>query len=46
MADIKRDKNTPRQPRPNMQMWIILGLLAVIISVTVFNKTGDPIEIS
>jgi AFG3 family protein len=46
MPDIKRDKNTPRQPRPNMQMWIILGLLAVIISVTVFNRAGNPIEIS
>ena len=46
MPDVKRDKNAPRQPRPNMQMWIILGLLAVIISVTVFNRTGDPIEIS
>jgi AFG3 family protein len=46
MPDIKRDKNAPRQPRPNMQMWIILGLLAVIISVTVFNQAGDPIEIS
>jgi AFG3 family protein len=46
MADVKRDKNSPRQPRPNMQMWIILGLLAVIVSVTVFNRSGDPIEIS
>lgn len=46
MPDVKRDKNSPRQPRPNMQMWIILGLLAVIISVTVFNRTGDPTEIS
>ena len=46
MPDIKRDKNSNRQPRPNMQMWIILGLLAVIISVTVFSKAGDPIEIS
>ena len=46
MPDVKRDKNSPRQPRPNMQMWIILGLLAVIISVTVFNRAGDPIEIS
>lgn len=46
MPDQKRDKNANRQPRPNMQMWIILALLAVIVSVTVFNRGGNPIDIT
>jgi cell division protease FtsH len=46
MADEKRgDKMLPKAPRGNYQMWIILGLVAVIMAVTLFNRSGDPIEI-
>ena len=46
MADEKRDnKMLPKQPKANFQMWIILGLVAVIMVVTMFNRSGDPIEI-
>ena len=47
MADEKRDnKMLPKVPKTNFQMWIILGLVAVIMAVTLFNRTGDPIPIS
>jgi AFG3 family protein len=46
MADERRgDKMIPKAPRGNYQMWIILGLVAVIMAVTLFNRSGDPIEI-
>lgn len=35
----------PRGPRPNYQMWIILGLVVVILGVTQFVKGTEPIEI-
>lgn len=48
MADKDRkDKIVPpRGPRPNYQMWIILGLVAVILGVTQFYKGGDLVEIN
>ncbi len=46
MADKKREKKIlPNAPKGNYQMWIILGLVAVIMAVTTLNNTGDPIEI-
>ena len=46
MADEKKEnKMLPKPPKGNYQMWIILGLVAVIMAVTVFNNSGDPIEI-
>ena len=47
MADKdRREKITPpRVPRPNYQLWIILGLVAVILGVSLFNKTGELVEI-
>lgn len=41
----RKEKMPPRAPRPNYQLWIILGLVAVILGVSVFNKTGDLVEI-
>lgn len=35
----------PKVPRPNYQMWIILALVAVILAVSVFNRSGDLVEI-
>lgn len=35
----------PRGPRPNYQLWIILVLVAIVLGVTYFNRTGDLIEI-
>src|SRR5262245_58803492 len=47
MADKnKQDKMIPpRSPRPNYQIWIILGLVAVILGVSFFRQTGELIEI-
>lgn len=35
----------PRMPKPNYQIWIILGLLAVILGVSYFSRTSDLTEI-
>jgi len=41
----RKDKMLPpRVPRPNYQIWIILGLVAVILGVSYF-KTGDLTEL-
>ncbi|HCR53651.1 MAG TPA: peptidase M41 [Cytophagales bacterium] len=47
MADKKKDNNLlpPRGPKGNYQMWIILALVAVILAVSYFNRSGDLIEI-
>ena len=47
MADKKKDSKLlpPGGPRGNYQMWIILGLVAVILAVSYFNRSGDLIEI-
>lgn len=47
MADKKKESKLlpPGGPRGNYQMWIILGLVAVILAVSYFNRSGDLIEI-
>jgi AFG3 family protein len=46
MADKERkDKMAPRGPRPNYQMWVILGLIAVILGITYYTKSGDLVQI-
>ena len=47
MADKDRKDKLipPRGPRPNYQMWIILGLVVIILGVTQFYKSGDLVEI-
>ncbi|MEZ4944890.1 MAG: ATP-dependent zinc metalloprotease FtsH [Cyclobacteriaceae bacterium] len=47
MADKKKDNNLlpPRGPKGNYQLWIILALVAVILAVSYFNRSGDLIEI-
>ncbi|MBL7846166.1 MAG: ATP-dependent zinc metalloprotease FtsH [Cyclobacteriaceae bacterium] len=47
MADKERKDNNipPRLPRSNYQIWIILGLVAVVLAITLFNKTGASVEI-
>lgn len=48
MADKERKDNSnipPRLPRSNYQIWIILGLVAVVLAVTLFSKTGSLTEI-
>lgn len=46
MSDSNKNKsNQPKLPRNNTQMWIILGLIAVVFGVTFFKGAGDPIEI-
>jgi AFG3 family protein len=47
MADKERENKIlpPKVPRPNYQMWIILALVAVILAVSYFNRSGDLVEI-
>lgn len=45
MADKDRKDTTPRTPKPNYQIWIILGLVAVILGVSYFSKTNELTEI-
>ena len=47
MADKERDKKIvpPKVPKPNYQMWIILALVAVILGISYFNRTGELVEI-
>ena len=48
MADKDKRENKiipPRTPRPNYQIWIILGLVAVILGVSLFKQTSDLVEI-
>lgn len=45
--DKERDKNvSPKGPRPNYQMWIILSLVAVVLGISYFNKSGELVEIT
>ncbi len=44
MAD-KKKIIPPKTPKQNYQVWIIISLLAVVISVTFFNKTNNVTEI-
>ncbi len=42
----RKDKDAPpRMPRPNYQIWIILGLVAVVIAVSYLTRTGSLSEI-
>lgn len=43
MADKERDRT--KVPRPNYQMWIILGLVAVILIISWVNRAGELVEI-
>lgn len=43
MAD--KERKDKLVPKPNYQMWIILALVAVILAVTYFNRSGDLVEI-
>ncbi len=47
MADKERKDKLipPRGPKPNYQMWIILGLVIVILVVTQFFRSFDLVEI-
>ncbi len=45
MADKDKKILPPRVPRPNYQIWIILGLVAVILGVSFFNRSGELTEI-
>lgn len=41
----RKDNLPPRMPRSNYQIWIILGLIAVVFGVSIFTKTGSMSEI-
>jgi len=46
MADKEREKITPpRLPKPNYQLWVILSLVVVILTLTLFNRSQSIIEI-
>lgn len=35
----------PKPGKPSFQIWLILSLVAIIMAVTLFNRSGNPIEI-
>ena len=41
----KKNKVAPSPQKNNYQMWIILGLVAIVFGVTFFKGSGDPIEL-
>ncbi|MFM8348077.1 MAG: ATP-dependent zinc metalloprotease FtsH, partial [Bacteroidota bacterium] len=41
----KKNKVAPNPQKNNYQMWIILGLVAIVFGVTFFKGSGDPIEV-
>jgi cell division protease FtsH len=45
MADKERKIVPPKVPKPNYQMWLILALTAVILSITLFNRNRGMVEI-
>ena len=47
MADKERKDNSgpPRMPRANYQIWIILGLVAVIAGISYFSRSSELTEI-
>ncbi len=47
MADKEKEKKiiTPKVPKPNYQMWVILVLVAVILGISWLNKSGELVEI-
>ena len=45
MSEKKKNKIVPQPQRPNYQMWVILGLVAIVFGVTFFKGAGDPIEV-
>ncbi len=47
MADKEKEKKiiTPKVPRPNYQMWVILALVAVILGISWLNRSGELVEI-
>ncbi len=47
MADKEKEKKiiTPKVPRPNYQMWVIMALVAVILGISYLNRSGELVEI-
>jgi AFG3 family protein len=45
--DKEREKKiAPKVPRPNYQMWVILVLVAVVLGISVYNRSGELVEIT
>ncbi len=45
MADKERKIVPPKVPKPNYQLWLILALTAVILSITLFNRNRGTVDI-
>jgi len=45
MSEKKKNKSIVPPQRPNYQMWVIIGLVAIVFGVTFFKGAGDPIEL-
>jgi len=47
MADKEKEKKiiSPKIPKPNYQMWVILVLVAVILGISYLNRSGELVEI-
>ncbi|MBX2915789.1 MAG: ATP-dependent zinc metalloprotease FtsH [Cyclobacteriaceae bacterium] len=46
--DKEREKKLvpPKVPRPNYQMWVILILVAVVLGISFYNRSGELVEIT
>lgn len=45
--DKERDKKiAPKVPKPNYQMWVILLLVAVVLGISVYNRSSELVEIT
>ncbi len=40
------EKINPKKPRPNVQLWIVAGLVAFVLGFAFFTKTNNTVEIS
>ena len=45
MADKERKVVSPKVPKPNYQMWVILALVATILGVSYFTRSGELVDI-
>ena len=46
MADKERKVVPPKVPKPNYQMWVIMALVATILGVSYFTRSGELVEIT
>jgi len=46
MAEKQNSNKTPKPGKPNYQIWIVAAVVAVVLGITFFSKTGSAVKIS